>query len=169
MSKSIYAAVAIALTASMASAHHEEAGFGQPAPMMTSLPGEQWTVTNWYKQTVYDPNDKSIGEIKDVLLDHEGKVSAFIMGVGGFLGIGEKDVAVPFNAVMFKHKNNNSQDWTLYMNASKDVVSQAPSYKFDRATRTWMAATPASSTVGGPPAQPATPRAAEPMPRPQER
>jgi hypothetical protein len=35
----------------------------------------------------------------DVLMDRDGKVTALIVGVGGFLGLGEKDVAVPFNAV----------------------------------------------------------------------
>ena len=65
------------------------------------------TVTNWYKQNVYDPSDNKIGEIMDVLVDREGKVTALIVGVGGFLGMGEKDVAVPFNAVQVTSKDNN--------------------------------------------------------------
>ena len=54
------------------------------------------TVTDWYKQDVYDPNDNKIGEIMDVLVDQSGTITALIVGVGGFLGAGEKDVAVPF-------------------------------------------------------------------------
>jgi hypothetical protein len=47
----------------------------------------------------------------DVLVDQSGKATALIIGVGGFLGAGEKDVAVPFNAVQFTNKNNNK--WYL--------------------------------------------------------
>jgi sporulation protein YlmC with PRC-barrel domain len=46
---------------------------------------------------VYDSSDAKIGEISDVLLNKEGKVNAFMIAVGGFLGVGEKDVAVPLS------------------------------------------------------------------------
>jgi PRC-barrel domain len=58
----------------------------------TNLPADSVTVTHWYKQNVYDPSDNKIGEIMDVLVDRDGKVTAVIVGVGGFLGAGEKDV-----------------------------------------------------------------------------
>ena len=57
------------------------------------------TITHWYKQNVYDPADNKIGEVMDVLVDREGRVTTLIVGAGGFLGMGEKDVAVPFKAV----------------------------------------------------------------------
>ena len=66
---------------------------------MSSVPADNVTVTHWYKQNVYDPDDHKIGEIEDVLVDRSGKATALIVGVGGFLCAGEKDVAVPFNAV----------------------------------------------------------------------
>src|SRR5262245_24870123 len=69
------------------------------AQIMNSVPAQSVTVTDWYRQSVYDPSNSKIGEIKDVLLSQDGKVSALITGVGGFLGMGEKDVAVPFSAV----------------------------------------------------------------------
>ena len=65
------------------------------ARMLREMPTNSVTVTDWYKQSVYDPNDKKIGEVKDVLVDKSGKVTSLIIGVGGFLGAGEKDVAVP--------------------------------------------------------------------------
>ena len=43
----------------------------------------------------------------DVLVDRAGKATALIIGVGGFLGMGEKDVAVPFDAVQVTSKDNN--------------------------------------------------------------
>ena len=48
---------------------------------------------------VYGANNESIGDISDLLLDRQGQVVAAIVGVGGFLGIGQKDVAVPFGAL----------------------------------------------------------------------
>ena len=105
------------------------------------------TVTHWYKQNVYDPSDNKIGEIMDVLVDRDGKVSALIIGVGGFLGMGEKDVAVPFNAVRATTKDNNK--WYLVMNSTKDALKSAKGFKYDRNAMTW---TPedAPATTGSP-------------------
>jgi sporulation protein YlmC with PRC-barrel domain len=65
-----------------------------------AIPANSYTMTDWYKQSVYDPKDAKIGEIMDVLVDKSGKVTSFIVGVGGFLGAGEKDVSVPFDVVV---------------------------------------------------------------------
>ena len=83
-----------------------------PARIFTALPTGT-TVTNFYKQNVYDLSDNKIGAIDDVLIDKEGNVSALIIGVGGFLGMGEKDVAFPFSAVRARKENNK---WYLVLN-----------------------------------------------------
>jgi hypothetical protein len=83
----------------------------------------------------YDPSDNKIGEIVDVLVDQEGRVNALIIGVGGFLGAGEKDVAVPFNAVHGKKKDNK---WWLVMNTTKDALKNAPGYKYDSNKTQWV-------------------------------
>jgi hypothetical protein len=77
--------------------------------IMTSVPAQSVTVNDWYKQSVYAPSNNKIGEIKDVL-SPDGKVNALIVGVGGFLGMGEKDAAVPFTAV--KH---TTKDGKVYL------------------------------------------------------
>jgi sporulation protein YlmC with PRC-barrel domain len=112
---------------------------GSNVQIQTAIPAEAVSVTNWYKQNVYDPEDHKIGEIMDVLLDKAGKASSLIIGVGGFLGAGEKDVAVPFNAVQITTKNNNK--WYLVMNATKDSLKAAPGFKYNRDTTTWVADT----------------------------
>lgn len=115
--------------------------FAQPASppasarMMTTLPGDSVTVTNYYKQNVYDTSDNKIGEIMDVLIGRDGKVNALIIGVGGFLGMGEKDVAVPFNAVKGTMKDNK---WYLVMNTTKDALKSAPGYKYDKTKTQWV-------------------------------
>jgi sporulation protein YlmC with PRC-barrel domain len=106
------------------------------AEVITTIPADTVTVTDWYKQNVYDPSDNKIGEIMDVLVDRQGKVSALIIGVGGFLGAGEKDVAVPFTAVQVTNKNNNK--WYLVMSATKDELKNAPGFTYDKTTTTWV-------------------------------
>jgi sporulation protein YlmC with PRC-barrel domain len=51
---------------------------------------------------VYDRDNKDVGKIADLLLDHDGKVQAVVIGVGGFLGIGSKDIAVNYSALHWK-------------------------------------------------------------------
>lgn len=46
-----------------------------------------------------DPTDNKIGDVRDLIIDEDGRIIAAIIGVGGFLGIDEKNVAIPFDAV----------------------------------------------------------------------
>jgi len=115
-------------------------GVGTPAQVqvLTSLPTTSTTtIANFYKQNVYDPSEKKIGEISDVLVDNDGKIDGFIVSVGGFLGLGEKDVAVPFSAVQASQRNGS---WWLSMNATSDQLKNAPGFKYDRAKGTWVPA-----------------------------
>jgi len=126
--------------------HHEASDDMTPAQPLANLPSDTWPVTDWYKQNVYDRSDNKVGEIMDVLVDHGGKNVAIMISVGGFLGIGEKTVAVPFDAVHFKKKDNS---WQPIINASKDALQKAQGYKYDRNAKTW-AADKAPATTGGP-------------------
>lgn len=105
------------------------------AETMSAAPAESWTVTNYYKQSVYDPQQNKIGDIDDVLVDKSGKVNGLVIGVGGFLGAGEKDVIVPFTAVKTAKKDNK---WWLTLNESKDGLKSAPGFKYDKASTTWV-------------------------------
>jgi sporulation protein YlmC with PRC-barrel domain len=105
------------------------------ATTLTSAPPESWTVTNYYKQAVYDPKESKIGDINDVLVDKSGKVTGLVVGVGGFLGAGEKDVIVPFSSVKTTKKNNK---WWLTLDETKDDLKSAPGFKYDKASTTWV-------------------------------
>jgi len=52
--------------------------------------------------SVYDRDNKNVGKVADILLDKSGKVQAVVIGVGGFLGIGAKDIALPYEAVKWQ-------------------------------------------------------------------
>ena len=119
------------------------AAFAQPvssgrAEIMSSVPANSVTVTDWYKQNVYDPSDNKIGEIMDVLVSPEGRATALIVGVGGFLGAGEKDVAVPFTAV--KHTMKDKKIY-LTMDTTKDALKAAPGVKYDKEKTSWVPVT----------------------------
>jgi sporulation protein YlmC with PRC-barrel domain len=135
-------AMAATLAASLVgAAHAQQTTTGAATPVqsqvLSTLPSNSTTVTNFYKQNVYDPSDAKIGEISDVLVGKDGKVDAFIVSVGGFLGVGEKDVAVPFSAVRASEKNGK---WYLTMNTTKDALKAAHGYKYDKAKATWVPA-----------------------------
>jgi hypothetical protein len=105
------------------------------AALTTSLPAQGITVSSWYKQSVYDLSDNKIGEIVDILLASDGKVSVLILGAGGFLGMGEKDVAVPFDAV--KHSFRDGRFY-LTLDTTREAVNAAPGLRYDRNTMTWV-------------------------------
>lgn len=52
--------------------------------------------------SVYDKDNKNVGKVADILLDKQGKVEAVVIGVGGFLGIGTKDIALPYDQVKWQ-------------------------------------------------------------------
>jgi sporulation protein YlmC with PRC-barrel domain len=158
MAKLAYASIMFALMTTVASAQAPQPVPAAPrqtpgpaAQIHTTLPAGSVTVTHWYKQNVYDPADNKIGEIMDVLVDRDGKVTALVVGVGGFLGMGEKDVAVPFNSVGITTKDNNK--YYLVMNSTKDALKSAKGFKYDRNAMTWLPED-APTTTGSPAAPP---------------
>ena len=125
MKRSLMLALAVTLVGSAA----------QAASMMTSVPSSSKTVSDWYKQDVYDPSQSSIGKIDDVLVSDSGQISALVIGVGGFLGAGEKDVAVPFRAVKWTTKDKKNY---LTLDATKDQLKSAQGLKYDSDKTAWV-------------------------------
>jgi sporulation protein YlmC with PRC-barrel domain len=101
---------------------------------MSTLPSDSSTVTNYYKQDVYDKAQNTVGKVDDVLIDKTGKITALMVGVGGFLGVGEKDVALPFSAVTSEKKNDK---WYLTVDTNKDSLKNAAGFKYNSATTGW--------------------------------
>lgn len=100
-------------------------------------PGNGVTLSEFYNQDVYDTQDSKIGSVKDGLLDQTGQVTAVILGVSGVLGIGEKDVSVPFNAIRVKIRDGERY---LVTDTSKEALQEAPAYTYDRALGQWVPA-----------------------------
>lgn len=72
----------------------EEKTMGIDRSSMTQVTTDDLTAENLIGRTVYSSTDENIGEVGDVLLTADNKVEGFILDVGGFLGMGEKEVAV---------------------------------------------------------------------------
>lgn len=126
-------AMVLALVGSVAAQSHHAASTGD---VTGTTPAEQFTVTNYYKQDVYDRFLNFVGTVDDVLIDQQGKITALIIGVGGFLGLGHKDFSQPFGRVQMAKKNDK---WYLVMDADKETLQRAPGLKYDRNATTWVA------------------------------
>ena len=123
----------------------------------------QIMISDYMDQTVYGPADASVGEIKDLLVDPAtGMISTAVLGVGGFLGMGEKNVAIPFADL--KTVNRNGRIW-FAISATKEELKAAPAFAM-RTTMAEPAVAPSlTQTTGKPePAKDATGTAAAPLP-----
>ncbi len=77
--------------------------------------------------SVYSPNDEAVGDINDMIINLDGTVEGVVVGVGGFLGIGEKDVAVRMSAISVTlMKDGNVR---LVLNSTKEELEAAPAFK----------------------------------------
>jgi hypothetical protein len=103
-------------------------------PAGTESPGfvaaqtkDQWLASkNLIGAKVIGPRDQTVGSINDLLVDQNGTILAAVVGVGGFLHIGEKNVAVPFKSLQMTRTSDNSEK--IAMRFTKDELQQAPAF-----------------------------------------
>lgn len=129
--KFMVAAVALLI----ASPTFAESPADDDAKIMRSTPTGSVTVMGLYKQNVYNLSDKKIGQIADVLIGKDGKISAFVISTGAMLGMARHDVVVPFTAVQVAEKYGIQY---LTMETTKDELKNAPGFRYDRTTMTWV-------------------------------
>lgn len=88
---------------------------------------------------------ENLGDINDVVMDNTGKASVVIIGVGGFLGLGEKNVGVPFETLTFADANDGQRVARLDVN--KEALQAAPNFVYqDRQTGSGTGSAPAQRT-----------------------
>ena len=103
---------------------------------LSTIPGTAASANRWLKRDVYDTAGNKIGEVEDLIIANNQSVEAAIVSVGGFVGINEKHVAVPINAIRLTENNGK---WRLVMNATKELLKSAPGFKYDRSQEVWTA------------------------------
>ena len=98
---------------------------GRAIAATSSLSTMHWLASDIYKADVYDNAENKIGVVTDLIMDSGGNVATAVVGVGGFLGAGKKEVAVPFKDL--KVVSRDGKDW-LVLNQSKEQLKTAPAY-----------------------------------------
>jgi sporulation protein YlmC with PRC-barrel domain len=96
------------------------------APRGDAMTTGQISASDLLNETVMNEANESIGDVNDVIIDADGKIASVIVGVGGFLGMGEKDVALEFDKLKFAKDSDN--DLVVTTAATKESLQAAPSY-----------------------------------------
>jgi sporulation protein YlmC with PRC-barrel domain len=102
------------------------------AQVITQQAPSQWLGSKLMGTDVIGANSEKIGDVSDVLIDKSGKVDALVVGVGGFLGIGTKDVALPmtvFEVVPAGSGANNTNSDQLRLSMTKDQLQQHAEFR----------------------------------------
>jgi hypothetical protein len=131
---------------------------------ITSQGADQWVFTMFKGSDVLGPDNARIGSVNDLLFDRTGKVIGVVVGVGGFLGIGTKNVAIDmsaFNAapVGSAWDANDPNNVKLKVAWTKDQLKDAPDFQYyTPPARTASTPSPATTGAAPRPAAPASPR-----------
>jgi sporulation protein YlmC with PRC-barrel domain len=94
---------------------------------LTKQESTDMLASNLIGQTVVNSQDESIGDINDLVTDESGKVIAVLVGTGGFLGLGEKDVALGYQDLRFVRDENDAIK--VIANVSQETLASAPDYE----------------------------------------
>jgi len=103
---------------------------GAAGGFMQAQTANEWRGSNLIGASVHGPDNASIGSINDVILSSDGSVRAVVIGVGGFLGIGQKDVAVPFADLNVTRRDNSDAIDRINVTYTKDQLNNAPTYAY---------------------------------------
>jgi sporulation protein YlmC with PRC-barrel domain len=101
------------------------------APKFVNSQRSDQFLSSKFKGTDVVGNDnEKIGDVSDILFDKNGKIEAYVIGVGGFLGIGAKDVALAPSAfqVVAGDKSKNESD-KLKLSMTKDQLKEASNFE----------------------------------------
>jgi hypothetical protein len=128
------AAVALALAASSLVLAQTTPSPPTPAPGGSTQP--QWhshqagemRASKLIGTSVSNDAKERIGDVNEVVLAKDGKVAAIVIGVGGFLGMGEREVAVKFESLRLTQDANNNT--VAVLSATKDSLKAAPEWRW---------------------------------------
>jgi sporulation protein YlmC with PRC-barrel domain len=112
----------------MATPSAPDANAAAPGSYASEQTSDEWRSTKLVGLNVYNANDEKIGDINDLILGSDGKISSAVIGVGGFLGMGEKLVAVPFSDLKFGRDTNGNIRVSL--SSTKEALEKAPDFKY---------------------------------------
>jgi sporulation protein YlmC with PRC-barrel domain len=85
----------------------------------------EWLASRMIGVKVENSSGEALGDVNDLILGQNGEVVGAVIGVGGFLGMGEKNVAVPYSAVSTTQKDDAT---VVLLAATKEELQAAPDY-----------------------------------------
>jgi sporulation protein YlmC with PRC-barrel domain len=109
---------------------------------------DQWLASKFKGTDVLGSDNQKIGDVSDILFDKTGKVEAFVISVGGFLGVGSKEVALAPNSFDVVPGSNGSAA-KLKLAATKEQLKDAQNFARYEAPRPATTGTGPSSGMGG--------------------
>lgn len=105
----------------------QRAASGRTAQYLETMPDRGYHSDSLVGQEVKSRNNnETIGTVSNLLLDHDGQVVAVVVGVGGLLGIGERDVAIAWDQV---ERTFDGDDVTLWVELTEQHLKDAPKYE----------------------------------------
>lgn len=116
----LFAAAFVAIATSAAAQSQDLSAF------KTTQAPEEWRIANYVGQPIVNASGEKIGDINDVMFDRSGKITTVVIGVGGFLGLGEKRVALPFEAITYTEEGGARQ---IMVPLTKETLMAAPDFK----------------------------------------
>ncbi|MBV8744630.1 MAG: PRC-barrel domain-containing protein [Xanthobacteraceae bacterium] len=112
-----------------------------PAKVIDQQKPDEWLASKFKGTEVLGMDGTKIGSVDDILIDRGGQIKAIVIGVGGFLGIGSKDVALEFNNFQVVPGKDGNAD-QLKLSMSKEDLNAANEFQRYQPPR------PAASTSG---------------------
>ena len=97
------------------------------ADFVTSQRPDQWLASKFKGTNVMSSDNQKIGDVSDILFDKTGKIEAFVVSVGGFLGVGAKEVALTPSSFDVVPGQNGKAD-VLKLSLNKDALQQAQNF-----------------------------------------
>jgi sporulation protein YlmC with PRC-barrel domain len=116
------------------------AAFAEPPTVPESQLHGDWRASKVVGLNVYNDNNENVGSINELLMDKSGNIKAAVLSVGGFLGMGARYVAVPFDKIKFSNEpvsyaatstkpNTDARPQSTF-NANKDELKSMPEFQF---------------------------------------
>jgi hypothetical protein len=141
------------------------------AGFVTAQSADEWVFTKFKGTDVVGPDNARVGAVDDLLFDKNGKIIGVVVGVGGFLGIGVKNVAIDmsvFDVVPADigsdrneatARNNDPTSVKLKVSWTKDQLKDAPDFQYFKTAARAATLPPPTTTGAAPrPMAPAAPR-----------
>jgi sporulation protein YlmC with PRC-barrel domain len=102
-------------------------GAAGQANFVTAQKPDQWLASKFKGTDVIGTDNSSIGDVTDILFDKDGKIEAYVVSVGGFLGVGSKEVALAPSSFTVMPGTNGGAD-KLKLSMTKDELKQAQNF-----------------------------------------